>query len=98
MWLVCPQAIERTIEVYEIKDNDLFYISSDFDCYKSHGSATYLIFHRGSEAWLDTYTTLGHMDIMIRKVLENRKRQINPRLVVAVGLFDAYRESFRQAG
>jgi len=64
--------LERTVEVYEIKDNDLFYVSYDFDCYSDrYGSATYLIFHRGSEARLDTYTTLEHMDIMIRKVLEN---------------------------
>jgi len=64
--------IERTVEVFEEDDvNDIFYVSYDFDCYKSPGRVPYLIFHRGSEAWLNTYTTLGHMDIMIRKVLEN---------------------------
>jgi len=57
-------------EAEKSRINDIWDISFDFGCYSDrYGSVPHLVFHRGSEAWLDTYTTLAHMDIMIRKVL-----------------------------
>jgi len=68
--------IDCVVDVFEeaekSRENDIWDISFDFRCYSArYGSVPHLAFHRGSEAWLNTYTTLGHMDIMIRKVLEN---------------------------